>query len=245
MTKGASIKFISYHESVPKILDLLNLKYEIKKYDKIVIKPNLTSSENAISPAFIESVLRFCLENKNPITEVFIAEGVDSSSTEEIFHSSGLSKLAERYNISLIDLNIAETETIERDDFIKFNSIEFPKILKDAFIISVSKASENEETSINGTLSNMLGAFPASHYKGFFSKTKNKIRKWPIKYSIHDILKCKMPDFAIVDASEKGIILAGLPFEIDKQMAKLLGKEWQRVPYLNLMHEQVKEFQKA
>ena len=44
-----------------------------------------------------------------------------------------------------------------------------------------------------------------------------------------------MPDFAIIDASRQGVILAGLPLEMDKQSAKLLGKEWKSVPYLNLL----------
>ena len=66
---------------------------------------------------------------------------------------------------------------------------------------------------------------------------KNKIRKWPIKYSIHDILKCKMPNFAIIDASKQGYILAGLPIEIDKQAVKLLGTDWKSVAHLKLVDE--------
>ena len=83
----------------------------------------------------------------------------------------------------------------------------------------------------------MLGAFPADYYSGFFSSKKSKIRKHPIKYSIHDILKCKMPDFTIIDASEKGIILAGRPLEMDKQAARLLEKDWKSISHLRLVDE--------
>ena len=83
----------------------------------------------------------------------------------------------------------------------------------------------------------MLGAFPSSHYKGFFSRNKNKIRKWPIKYSLHDILRIKIPDFAIIDHSSQGSIMAGLPLELDKQVAKALGKDWRNVPYIKLLDE--------
>lgn len=238
MAKGAAIKFISYNESVTKLLDLMNLKAELKKYDKIVLKPNLTNDkENSTSVNFVESVLKFCLQNKNPVAEVFIAEGADGFSTEELFHSQGFGKLAEKYQISLIDLNNAETEEIENYKFIKFSSIEYPKILKNSFLISLAKLFESEETEISDSLSNMLGAFPSKNYSGFFSSTKNKIRKWPIKYAIHDILLCKMPNFSILDASEQGTIFAGLPIEIDKQAAKFIGKDWQRVPHLNLLNE--------
>jgi uncharacterized protein (DUF362 family) len=239
MVKGASIKFTSYAETVPKLLDLLKLQRELKKYDKIILKPFLSLNKEESTPKeFLEAVLKFCLENKNPVAEVFVAEGADGIPTEELFHDYGFSGLAEKYQVGLVDLNSAETESVEADGFLKFSEINYPKVLLNSFVISLPKLSDHEELGMLGALSTMVGTFPASHYKGFFSKDKNKIRKWPIKYSIHDVLRCKMPDFAVVDASGKGIIMAGLPLDIDKQAAKVLGKDWQRVPYLNLLHEQ-------
>ena len=41
MAKGVSIKFRSYSETVPRLLDLINLKKELKKHSKIVLKPHL------------------------------------------------------------------------------------------------------------------------------------------------------------------------------------------------------------
>jgi uncharacterized protein (DUF362 family) len=236
--KGASIKFLNYEESVPKILGLLKLQREIKKYDKIVLKPFLTRNpEESTSRDFTESVLKFILTNKNPIAEVFIAEGADGEDTRELFSVLGYDKLAEKYDISLVDLNQAETDVIRDFDFLKFEEIYYPKILKEAFIISLPKLSVHEELGMVSSLSNMVGAFPSEHYKGFFSRTKNKIRKWPMKYSVHDIVKCKVPDFSVVDASEMGVILAGLPLEIDKQGAKLLGKDWKEIHHLKLLDE--------
>ncbi|MFH1425349.1 MAG: DUF362 domain-containing protein [archaeon] len=242
MAKGAAIKFQSYEETTPKILKLLKLQDELKKYDKIILKPYLTNpKEDSTSSEFTEAVLKFCLENKNPVAEVFIAEGAEEDDTTELFESLGYQKLAEKYGLGLIDLNNTETEELQDDDFSRFEKIQFPEILRESFLISLPKLSENLETGINGSLSIMLGAFPSSHYSGFFSQGKNKIRKWPIKYSIHDILKCKFPDFAITDASEQGSILAGLPLEIDKQSAKLLGKNWQEVPYIKLLDQASEE----
>ena len=244
MAKGASIQFKSYQETVPKLLGLMKLQTELKKYDKIVLKPTLSNpSEKSTPKEFTEAVLRFVLEHKNPVTEVFIAEGADGIETEDLFQELGYRNLAERYGVSLIDLNNTETEEIALPNFLKFSEISYPSILKNSFLISIPKLAEDEETEISASLSGMLGAFPASQYSGFFSKGKNKIRKWPIKYSIHDILRCKAPDFAIIDASSHGLILAGLPFEIDKQSAKLLGKDWKAVSYLNLLNTQFTDFE--
>ena len=238
MVKGASIRFKSYEETPKKILELLKLHNELKKYDKIVIKTFLSSdSEKSTSVDLAESVLKFCLAHKNPIAEIYLVDGADGEDTEYLFDSQGYKKLSEKYNVGLVDLNYSDTEVIQEDSFTKFDEIHFPKLLKNSFLISLTKLSHDEETVMTGSLSNMLGAFPSSKYKGLFSTRKNKIRKWPIKYSIYDILKCKTPNFAVIDSSDKGFILAGLPFELDKNAAKLLEKNWQMIPYLNLIHE--------
>lgn len=249
MAKGVSIKFRSYSETVPRLLELINLGKELKKHSKIILKPYIRPDEGekilATPVAFVEQVLRFCLKNKNPVSEIFIAEGVDGADTIEMFNKLGYSKLAERYAVGLVDLNNSEVEQMEQYDFLKFSEIKYPKILKDGFVISMPILAPDTETVFIGALSNMLGAFPSKHYKGFFSKTKSKIRKWPIKYSIHDILKCKIPDFAIIDSSEKGVILAGLPQEVDKQASKLLGLEWKDVGHLRLVEESFLQAEKA
>lgn len=241
MTKGVSIKFRSYSETVPRLLEIINLGKELKKHSKIVLKPSLrkVEGEKSLSTpiAFVEQVLRFCLKNKNPVSEIFIAEGSDGVDTMELFNQLGYTKLAERYSVGLIDLNSTEVEKVEAYDFSRFSTIMYPKILKESFVISLPLLAEDEETDMQGSLANMLGAFPSSYYKGFFTKSKNKIRKWPIKYSIHDILKCKMPEFAIIDSSEKGVILAGLPLEVDKQAAKLLNIDWRYVSHLRMVEE--------
>lgn len=240
MAKGVSIKFRSYSETIPRLLELINLGKEIKKHSKIVLKPYLSLDEEknrSTSVAFVEQVLRFCLKNKNPVSEIFIAEGADGADTMELFDKLEYTKLAERYSVGLIDLNNTEAEKSERHDFLKFPEIMYPKILKDSFVISLPPLILNEEITFIGALSNMLGAYPSRYYRGFFSRTKSKLRKWPLKYAVHDILKCKLPEFAVIDSSEKGIILAGIPKDIDKQAAKLLGMEWKNVDYLKLIEE--------
>ena len=237
MIKGASIKFTSYGESVPKLLALLKVQNELKKYDKIILKPYIKNSDSYTSLEFIESVLQFCIQNKNPVAEIFIAEGVDGLDTTELYESLGYQKLAEKYSVGLIDLNDTEVEEVLNSEFLKFESINYPKILLKNCVISLPPLREDDETEITTSLSNMLGAFPAQHYSGFFSLKKNKIRKWPIKYSIHDILKCKMPNFAVIDASSKGQIIAGLPIEIDKQAAKLYAGDWKTISHLKFIDE--------
>lgn len=242
MAKGAAIRFQSYAETVPKLLNILGLAKELKKHNQVVLKPALQNPESeSTSSEFTEAVLKFVLENKNPITEVFIAEGSDGVDTDEMFDSHGYKELAEKYDVGLVDLNNTGLDEIYKHDFQEFERIDYPSILASSFVISLPVLSQNEELEIQGALSNMLGAFPASVYRGFFTKAKTKIRKSNIKYSIHDILKCKLPDFAVMDASSHGFILSGLPLEIDTQACKLLKIEKSSVPYLKLIEESFSE----
>ncbi len=237
MVKGASIKLASYAESVPKLLNHLKVDNELKKYDKIILKPAIKNEQSYTPIAFVESVLKYCLENKNPVAQISIAEGVDGHDTTELFQSLGYRALAEKYSIGLIDLNDTEIEEVINSEFLKFESIKYPKILLESCVISLPFLEQDQETEISDSLTNMLGAYPSKYYAGFFSLKKNKIRKWPIKYSIHDILKCKMPNFSIIDASSKGQILAGLPLEVDKQAAKLINADWRSISHLKLVSE--------
>lgn len=238
MVKGVSIKFKSYGETVPKILQLIKLDVELKKHEKIVLKPFLRDSESkSTPPEFVEAVLKYCIEHKTPAAEIFIAEGSDGEDTMEMFASNGYQSLAEKYPVGLIDLNNTEAQEVADGEFLKFSKISYPKILSESFIISLPKLGEDEELEMVSSLSNMIGAFPAQYYRGLFSRTKSKMRKFPLKYAIHDILRCKMPSLAVIDASEKGSVLAGQPLEMDKQSSRLLGRDWRMVSYIRLVDE--------
>jgi len=238
MVKGVSIKFKSYPESVSSILEVIKLGNEIKKFDKIVLKPYLTSNESeSTSPEFTEAVLKYCLANKNPVTEVFIAEGSDGADTKELFSKFGYTKLAEKYPVGLVDLNESESSEIVDGEFLKFEKIMYPKLLQNAFVISIPRLSESFELGMIGSMSNMLGTFPLRYYRGIFSNIKKKIRKFPIKFTIHDIIRCKIPNLALIDASQKGILIAGHPLDADKKAAIILVKDWKAIPYVKLMDE--------
>jgi len=242
MAKGISVKLKSYGDTVPKLLSLIKLDSELKKHNKIILKPYLSANLDKSSKAeFVESVLEYCLKHKNLDAQLFIAEGADGANTIDLFDELGYKKLSEKHQVGLIDLNNSETKEIIDGEFMKFERIMYPEILLDAFVISLPNLVEDEELGIVGSLSSMIGAFPSSYYKGLFSSKKTKIRKEPIKYAVHDILKCKMPNLAVIDASIKGSILAGQPLEMDKQAAHLLAKDWKSIQYLKLMDETYKE----
>jgi uncharacterized protein (DUF362 family) len=238
MVKGVAVKFWNYEETIPKLLRLLKFGDELKKHDRVVLKVDLNEDKTkGTQVEFVEQVLKFCVENKNPGSEIVVADGAEKDDTMELFDELGYGKLAEKYGIGLVDLNHTESKEIDDKQYLRFGSVYYPEVLLNSFVISMPLLRTDEEDKMTGALSNMVGAFPASHYRGFFSSGKSKIKKWPMKYRVHDVLQCKMPDFALVDASANKLILAGKPLEIDKQGAKILGMDWKEVGHLRLAHE--------
>jgi len=237
VAKGVSVKFVSYKETIPKVLDALKFDQELQKHMRIVLKPVLNTIGNNTPVEFTEAVLAYCLAKKQPMAELCIAEGSEGAETGELFDAAGYTKLAERYGVSLIDLNTAATEPQQRGEFLKYADIQLPLVLKDSFVIALPKAGDHPEWEYSGALATMLGAYPARHYRGWFTKQKSKLREFPVRYAIHDILKCKMPNTAIIDASDKEKILIGDPFELDKQGAKLYRGDWKNVQHLRLLEE--------
>lgn len=238
MVKGVSVKFKSYEDTVPRFLKFVKFGDTLKDKSTIVLKPSLKhSSGHNTSAAFVDEVLKFVMANKDVSSKVFLAEGSDGEDTLEVFDSSGYRQLAEKYGVSLIDLNTSEVEEVHDRDFLKFEKIFYPKILLESFVIALPRLTEDAESEMQGSLSTMIGAYPASHYKGLFSTKKSKLHKWPLKYSIHDIIRCKMPEVAIIDASDYGLLLAGKPLELDKQAAQVMGKDWKSIQHIRLIDE--------
>ena len=240
MVKGVSVKVVSYSETMPKLLKAIKLDEEIKNHQSIVIKPHVNSDiAKSTSPAFIEQIVRFCLHYRNPGTEIFVAEGSDGEDTLELFEKHGYRKLAERYGIGLVDLNKAESTLIGSNSFASFESIMYPILLKDSFVISAPLLRDDIKLGFIGSLANMVGAYSAKHYKGFFSSKKNKLEVHSAKNLVHDIIECKMPELALIDAPNHGVVLAGKPVDMDKQAAKLLGMEGHSVPYIKAIEETI------
>ena len=221
---------------MPRFLQFVKFDQSVKGHEVIVLKPSLKNLRAHNTPlAFTEEVLKFCLAHKDPATSVIIAEGSDGDETADVFDQAGYRKLAERYSISLVDLNTSEVEELQNDDFMRFDSIFYPKILLNSFVITLPRLGPDDEIEVQDSLTTMLVAFPAEYYRGLFSRMKNKIRRFPLKYAVHDILRCKMPNVSLIDASDYGMVLAGKPLDLDKEAARIMGKDWRALQHLRLI----------
>jgi uncharacterized protein (DUF362 family) len=239
MVKGLAVKLKSYDETIPKVLTMIKLADELKKHKNIVIKVNLVPGQpqNSTKTEFVEPLIQFCIANKNQGTTIILAEGSDGAETRDLFDEYGFTRLAEKYSLGLIDLNEASSVEVQNPEFLRFKSIHYPEILLNSMVITASPARPHNELGLSASIDTMLGAFPGYKYRGFFSNTKKKLRDYPLKYQIHDILKCKMPDLAVIDAGESGFLIIGKPLDMDKQAAKLFSLDWNEIAHLRLVDE--------
>lgn len=246
------IKFISYEKSMPELLDSLNFDAIIKRENKIILKPNLTCCKEfptTTYPKFVEEIIKH-IRKHNKEVEIIIAEGSGGDPTDKCFKELGYEALSDNYGIPLINLNTAETLRLENSEFKKFSFIDYPKILLDGFLISLPVLKEHIEATVTISLKNMLGCYPSAQDG---KNWKTEMHQWHIDYSIHDIVVCRYPDFAICDASvgqlknevsgtpkEFGILLAGDPLGLDKRGAFILGHDWEKIRHLVFIDEYLK-----
>ncbi|MBD3391601.1 MAG: DUF362 domain-containing protein [Chitinivibrionales bacterium] len=247
----AVVEFRSYEESVREALDNLHASGILEKQQSILVKPNLIC--NAKPPVTtpvrcceaIVKYVRSCSDAK-----ITIAEGCGEPGTEtsELFDILGYSKLARNLNIDLVDLNTVPVRKLRNADNRVFQDMYLPKLAFESFIISVPVLKAHSIAAITGSLKNMMGFAPPSHYGkgGFWKKAAFHAR---MHEAIVELNRFRGPDLSVMDASiglaeyhlggrrlrpPANRILAGFdPLDLDRKAAELLGLDWRDIGHLS------------
>ena len=93
-------------EALHKSIELIGgIAVFVNKNDTVLIKPNLNDFESFTSPELVESLIELLFDHG--IRNVFIAESTFGNEfiTEKHFEKSGYYRIAEKFNIQLINLN--------------------------------------------------------------------------------------------------------------------------------------------
>ncbi|MBC8469472.1 MAG: DUF362 domain-containing protein [Planctomycetes bacterium] len=247
MSLVAKVKFADYQTSIARALDLINAPAALPQQGLIIIKPNLTNSSPppvTTSVDAAEAVYIYCKARTK--AEIVIADGCGSGTTHKVFKTLGYTDLADRYRLKLIDLNDAETITLKNDNAHQLKEFHMPRIVKNAFVISLPVLKDHSFTKTTIAMKNMFGIAPGRFYAG--SWNKSKLHSPSTDKSVVDVCLYKKPDLSVVDASvalegmhlsgqhkKIGLILAGFdPVAIDTIGSTLLGHDPKKMPYLTL-----------
>jgi len=247
MSRVAKVKFIDYGTSITRALDLIDAPTRLPQQGLIIIKPNLTNSSPppvTTSVAAAEATYNYCKAHTK--AEIVIAEGCGTGRTPDVFDTLGYTDLANKYGLQLIDLNEAETIELENDNALQLKQFFMPKIVLQAFVISLPVLKDHSFTKTTIAMKNMFGIAPGKFYSG--SWNKSKLHSPSTDKSVVDVCLYKKPDLSVVDASialkgmhlagrhkNIGLILAGFdPVAVDTLGSKLLGHNPQKLEYLTL-----------
>jgi len=251
MDTFAEIEFVSYAESVPKVLDAVGAAEALRRQSAVLIKPNLiTASPPPITTpaecvAAVIEYVRSCSK-----AAIVVGEGCGDSSleTDEVFDSLGYRELAERLDVELVDLNYAPLTKLANGDCSVFPRMYLPEIAMSHYLISVPVLKAHSYSQITGTLKNMIGLASPKHYSGKYGSWKKAVFHGKMHRSIVELNKYRTPDLSLMDATVGmpdfhlggphcdppiNKLLAGFdPLAVDRRSAELLGLQWQNIGHL-------------
>ena len=249
--------FVSWHDSLPPLLDRTGLVEQIHDHQTILIKPNLV--ENLQPPvttpvALVASLVDYL--QKRTANTIIIGEGSGALNYEtwHPFEQLGYTRFAEKKGIGLVDLNEEPCRKRTIPHCKRWPELFLPEIGYDCFLLSVPVLKVHTLAGVTLTMKNMMGLVPPAHYQQGNSWKKSSFHT-NIQESIADLNRYRTPDFTILDATigmaeshlcgrtcdpPINIVAAGYdPVAMDAYGAGLLGKDWRHINHIADVHQEL------
>ena len=251
MNDTAQIEFVSYRDSIPRVLDAIGAAGVLKEQTAVLIKPNLVNASAfpvTTPPECVEAIIEYVRSCSQ--AAIVIGEGCGDANleTSQVFDKLGYRDLAKRHDVELVDLNLAPLEELNNVDCPVFPRIYLPEIALSHFLLSVPVLKAHSFSEITGTLKNMIGLAPPKHYSGQYGTWKKAVFHNQMHQSIIDLNRYRTPDLSLMDATvgmpdfhlggahcdpPLNRLIAGFdPVAVDRMGAELLGLEWQSIAHL-------------
>jgi uncharacterized protein (DUF362 family) len=142
--------------SVREILERKEIRKEIEKAKKILLKPNIVSFESyptTTHPELLEALLEILLGWQK---EVLIADGpaFDAGPSRKVIESHSLRKVCKRFGLPLIDLNSGKMRKVKTESF----NLEMAILPFEVdYIISLPVLKSHSICGLTGALKNQFG----------------------------------------------------------------------------------------
>jgi uncharacterized protein (DUF362 family) len=245
MSKVAIVKNVADPvETTVKALELIeqDVLTALSGEKSILIKPNYLNAKHpstgvTTDSRVIEGVVKFLKMRK--IENLVIGEGSGFADTFEAFQVAGVDKVAERWNVKLLDLNKDEFVEVQPPSPLSLKKTRVSKTASDSTIISVAKLKPHRIASVTLSLKNMMGALAS---KGTMHRGVS------LSENIADLASVLTPRVAVIDGIiageghengcspiEMNLVIAGTdPVAVDAVGAAVMGIEPTEVKHLVL-----------
>jgi uncharacterized protein (DUF362 family) len=158
----------------------------------ILIKPNYINSKHpstgiTTDSRIIEGTIKFLKEGETK--SIAIGEGSGYADTFQAFKVAGVDRVAERWNVRLVDLNKDEFVEVTPPNPLSLKKVKVAKTALNSAIISVPKLKLHRNASVTLSLKNMNGALASKGCMHNGSLSKN----------IVDLASILRPTVSVVD----------------------------------------------
>lgn len=217
----------------------------VSKDARILIKPNHNSNMNALTgnttdlrvlAAIIRSLQKMGYKN------IAIGEGTSSGfyhNKINVFSRLKTAELARKFDVEIIDFNYSDFEVVDFGDGLKAKVAK--ECLNADFFIDVPKIKMHAEAGMTAALKSIVGCLVGLdkrkiHNKNYFTNILNLNEKIkPHFYIVDGLIAMEGNGPSAGTPIKMDLILAGNdPMLIDLAVAKLIGYEYDEVPYLGL-----------
>ena len=229
--------------------------FEIKKGDTVLIKPN---AKNQAPPGYgivtdvavIEPLVEMSIEKG--AKRVTIADGAayptGSYHTFSAFETMGVTKLAKKWDLDLVDLNSYDSVDLDVPEGLVLDNVRVGRAVTEAdFLINVPVLKTHRGTLLSNCVKN-IGVGVACR------EEKKRLHRLGIDEGLLDVFSVVKPHFNVVDAlvciegdgpnfppgkpRPLGLVLAGEDgVAVDAVCARLIGLDPLEVKHLRLAHD--------
>ncbi|MEM2640191.1 MAG: DUF362 domain-containing protein [Candidatus Bathyarchaeia archaeon] len=238
VSEVAIIKSDDPIEATIEALEAIDASKAFKLGEKILIKPNYIDSSHpslgvTTDARIVEGIVRY-LKNTG-FNRIIIGEGSGFADTMEAFRVAGIDKIAERYGVDIIDLNMDEYVEVDVHGGKALKKVRIAKTALESAIVSVPKLKVHRLAVVTLSLKNLMGVVSP---KGAMHGRLNT--------KIVDLAMLLKPRLAVVDGIiggevhetahqpvKVGVVIAGLdPVAVDSVASMVMGIDPMDVPHL-------------
>ena len=224
-------------------LRMIDVELVLSVGKPILVKPNYVDASHpstgiTTDSRVIEGVVRFMKERG--VKDVRIGEGSGFADTFEAFRVAGVDKIAEKWNVRLIDLNKDEVVEVSPPNPLALKRVKIAKTALESTLISVPKLKLHRITGVTLSLKNMMGTVSR---KGSMHSHLSK--------NIADLASIVEPSIAVIDGIiageghetsenpvEMNLVIAGTdPVAVDAAGSAVMGVSPKDIKHLRLAEE--------
>lgn len=216
MSRVAIVKGENAVETTVRALEAIrsDVAGALSRSNPILIKPNYINSKHpstgiTTDGGVIEGVVKF-LKQIN-INAIVIGEGSGWGDTFQAFKVAGVDKVAERWNVRLVDLNDDEFIEVAPPKPLSLSKVRIARTALESTIISVPKLKIHATAGVTLSLKNMMGALA----------TKGSMHKGSLSKNIVDLASILRPSVSVIDGmvAGEGHETSGTPVEMNLVIA--------------------------